>query len=295
MPASSHRTMLCVLLLFCGAAARAAEADPGFTVAPIAGSVSVLQGYECNIVASAGDDGIVLVDTCDVRVADKLLAAVKRLSNKPLRFVVNTHVHADHTGGNAVFQKLAPIFADANVRKWLATGNEVTRDKKSPPEALPLITFDGEVTFHLNGEEIRLLELPPGHTDSDVVVFFSRANVVAMGDVFMSPAVSFGDRHYGGGVLGLIGQLELVLPQISNDAKVVPGHGVISTRADVARGLDVLKNMKTFVEGGIRAGKTVEQLVAEKPFDKWKSSAPAWMSSMDGYVKELYRELTARK
>jgi len=279
-------------------AAGAAASDTVFTTAPLGESVSVLQGYECNIVASAGDDGIILVDTCDERVSTPLLAAVQRLSGKPLRFAIDTHVHADHTGGNATFQKLAPVIASSNVRKWMISGNEKTRDKPSAPEALPVITFEGEMTLYYNGEEIRLLKLSPAHTDGDVVVFFKKANVVALGDVYMSPAASFGDRWYGGGFLGLIEAMEFVLPQIPDDAKVVPGHGTISTRANVVHGLDVLKQMKTVVEKGIRDGQSLEQLTAARVFDQFRSSVPTWASSeksMDGWLKNFHREITARR
>ena len=294
MPTSRPLVALCALLSCLAAAADAAETDSGFVAVPLAGSVSLLQGHECNIAASAGEDGIVVVDTCGAGVADRLLASVRRLSNTPIRFVIDTHAHADHTGGNAVFRELAPVIAHENVRKRLVAGNEVTGDKPSPAGALPMITFDREVTLHLNGEEIRLLHLPAGHTDGDVVVIFEKANVVCMGDVFMSPAASFGDRHYGGGMLGLIEALEFVLPQIPDDARVVPGHGSVSSRADVVRGLEVLKAMKAVVESGVRNGKTLEQITAERPFDQWRGSVPAFASSdksLDGWVRNFYRQL----
>jgi glyoxylase-like metal-dependent hydrolase (beta-lactamase superfamily II) len=170
----------------------------------------------------------------------------------------------------------------------------VTGDKPAPPGALPTVTFDGEVTLHANGEDIRVLHLPPGHTDGDAVVFFEKANVVCTGDVFMPPAASFGDRHYGGGMLGLIEALEFVLPQIPQDAKVVPGHGSVSTRADVVRGLEVLKAMKAVVEAGVKGGKTLEQITAERPFDRWRDSVPPWASSdksLDGWVRDFHRQL----
>lgn len=289
-------SLIRALLLCCvTTAASAADPDP-FTAVPLGGSVSLLQAYECNLVASAGDDGVVLVDTCSEDVAAQLLAAVQRLSTKPLRFVIDTHVHGDHTGGNAAFQKFAPVIASGNVRKWMLSGNEKVRDKPRPAEALPVITFEGEMTLRYNGEEIRLLKLPPAHTDGDVIVFFRNANVVALGDVYMSPAASFGDRWYGGGMLPLIVALELVLPQIPADAKVIPGHGTISTRADVVHSLDVLKQMKAVVDKGIREHKTLEQLTAERPFDVFRSSVPTWASSeksMDGWLRDFYREVTA--
>jgi cyclase len=297
MPISTSRTGAHALLLAGVAAiAGAADANSGFTVSPLSGGVSLLQGHECNVAVSSGKEGVVVVDTCGAEVSDRLLASVKRVSDNPIRFVINTHAHGDHSGGNAVFQKLAPVIAHDNVRKRMAAGNEVTGDKPSPLEALPVITFDGEFTIHLNGEEIRLLKLPSGHTDGDVAVFFKNANVVCLGDVFMSPAASFGDRWFGGGMLGLIAELEFVLPQIPGDAKIVPGHGVVSTRAEVVRGLEVLKGMRAVVETAIGQGKTLEQLTAERPFDKWRSSVPQWSSSdksLDSMVRNFHREITA--
>jgi cyclase len=298
MPDSRHGRAIRWLLLGWVAGAIAADPAPGFTATPLGGGVYAVQGFECNIVASVGDDGIVMVDTCVAKTADRLLAALKRLSDKPIRFVIDTHVHADHTGANAEFQKIAPVIARGTVRTRLAAGNEVTRDKPAPPAALPIVTFEGEMTLHLNGESIRLLALPPAHTDGDVIVFFEKAQVVAMGDVFMTPAISFGDRHMGGGMSKLIDALEWLLPQIPPAAKIVPGHGAVSTRADVARGLDVLKQMRAVVDSAVRSGKSLEQITAERPFDKWRDSVPEWASSdksMDGWVRDFYREIAPKK
>ena len=257
----------------------------------LAGSVYVLRspGHEPpNLVASVGEDGVVMLDAPGAVAPEKVLAALQNLSNEPLKFVINTHVHGDHTGGNPAFRELAPIIAHRNVRTRLISGGE-----KMPREAWPTMTFDSEMNLYFNGEEIRLLRLPAGHTDGDVVVFFTKANVVHMGDVFISPAASFGDRSNGGSFLALIEALEYVLPQIPVDAKIVPSHGAISSRDDVARGLEILMKMKAIVEAGIAAGKTREQLIAEKPFDQWKDSI-AWFIPTDGYVSSFYKELTAQ-
>jgi glyoxylase-like metal-dependent hydrolase (beta-lactamase superfamily II) len=287
--------MTCTRILFVMLSAAAATAevaeDGKITVERLAGSVYVLRsdGYDPgNIVASVGDDGIVMVDDRDASSAYKILAALKSISDQPLRFVINTHVHGDHTSGNPVFRKLAPIIAHRNVRTRMISGGE-----KLPPAAWPTVTFDGEMNLYLNGEDVRLLKLPTGHTDGDVVVFFTKANVVHMGDVFIAPAASFGDRSNGGSILALIEALKFVLPQIPADAKVVPSHGAISSRADVARGLEILTAMKAIVEAGIAAGKTKELMIAEKPFDKWKGSV-AWFIPPDGYVSDFYKELTAK-
>jgi glyoxylase-like metal-dependent hydrolase (beta-lactamase superfamily II) len=176
----------------------------------------------------------------------------------------------------------------------MVAGNEVTGDKPSSPDALPIITFKGDVTLHLNGEAIRLISLPPGHSDGDVVVIFTKANVVCLGDDYMTPGISFGDRWYGGSMLGLIDALEFVLPQIPADAVIIPGHGKISSREDIVAGLNVLKQMKTVVEAAVQAGKTLEQLTGERPFDRWRGYVPQWAAadkSLDGWVRDFYREI----
>jgi cyclase len=286
-------TCTCMLLVMFAATAKAEEADGvKITVERLAGSVHILRsvGHDPgNILASVGDDGIVMVDDRDASSADRILAALRSISDKPLRFVINTHVHGDHTGGNPAFRKLAPIIAHRNVRKRMISGGEIM-----PPEAWPTVTFDGEMNLYFNGEDIRLLKLPAGHTDGDVVVFFTKANVVHMGDVFIAPAASFGENSNGGSILALIEALKFVLPQIPADAKVVPSHGAISSRSDVARGLEILTAMKAIVEAGIAAGKTKEQMIAEKPFDQWKGSV-AWFIPPGGYVADFYQELTAPK
>jgi glyoxylase-like metal-dependent hydrolase (beta-lactamase superfamily II) len=270
------RVLIVALFATSGIAGEARGA--GITVEPIAGSVYLLRGTDAgNVVASVGENGIVLVDDMYAGVADQMRAALGNISKNPIRFVINTHLHKDHTGANAAFNKLAFVIAHRNVRTRMVSGQE-----KRSPEAWPTVAIDSELNLFLNGEEIRILNLPAGHTDGDVVVIFSKSNVVHMGDVFMAPAASFVDGSSGGTILGLIQALEFVLPQISADAKVVPGHGPISSRADIVS-----------VETGISAGKTKEQISAEKPFEKWKTRLAIGVPT-DAYVDRFYRELTAK-
>jgi len=209
-------------------------------VMKVAGTVYILQGAGGNIGASVGDDGIVIVDDQYAPLAAKILAALRGITDKPLRFVINTHYHGDHTGGNAYFQKQAPIIAHDNVRKRLETGGAAGNggsvhidNKPADKEALPIITFDHDVTVHLNGEDIRALFFPAGHTDGDSIIFFPKSNVVHMGDDFVTYGFPFIDVDSGGSINGMIDCVEMVISQVPADVKIIPGHGPVSNLGDV--------------------------------------------------------------
>ena len=209
-------------------------------VSKVAGNVYMLQGAGGNIGASVGDDGIVIVDDQYAPLAEKIQAALKGITDKPVRFIINTHYHGDHTGGNAYFQKQAPIIAQDNVRKRLESGGgggnggSMHMDAKpAPKEALPILTFDHDVTVHLNGEDIRALYFPAGHTDGDSIIFFPHSNVVHMGDDFVTYGFPFIDVESGGSINGMIDAVAQVIAQLPPDVKVIPGHGPVSTLDDV--------------------------------------------------------------
>src|SRR5204862_5127790 len=190
-------------------------------VSKVAGNVYMLEGAGGNIGASVGDNGIVIVDDQYAPLAEKIQAALKSITDKPVRFVINTHYHGDHTGGNAYFQKQAPIIAQDNVRKRLETagaagnGGSVHMDHKpADKDALPIITFDHDVTVHLNGEDIRALFFPAGHTDGDSIIFFPKSNVVHMGDDFVTYGFPFIDVDSGGSINGMIDGVEKVISQV---------------------------------------------------------------------------------
>jgi len=209
-------------------------------VTKVAGTVYMLEGAGGNIGASVGEDGIVVVDDQYAPLADRIQAALKGITDKPVRFVINTHYHEDHTGGNSYFQKQAPIIAHDNVRKRLESGGRAGNGgsvkieaKPAPKDALPIITFDHDVTIHLNGEDIRALYFPAGHTDGDAVIFFPQSNVVHMGDDFVTYGFPFIDVDSGGSIDGMIDGVEKVIGQVPSDVKIIPGHGPISSVADV--------------------------------------------------------------
>lgn len=270
-------------------------------VTKVAGNVYMLEGAGGNIGASVGEDGIVIVDDQYAPLADKIQAALKGITDKPVRFIINTHYHGDHTGGNEYFQKQAPIIAHDNVRKRLESGGgagnggSVHMDfKPAPKEALPIITFDHDVTVHLNGEDIRALYFPAGHTDGDSVIFFPKSNVVHMGDDFVTYGFPFIDVDSGGSINGMIDGVEKVLAQVPADVKIIPGHGPISGIAEVRAYLDMLKATRDAVAKEIKAGKTVEQMKQEKLLDPWKKYAGDFISA-DAFIETIYNSLTGQK
>ena len=270
-------------------------------VTKVAGSVYMLEGSGGNIGASVGDDGIVIVDDQYAPLADKIQAALKGVTDKPIRFIINTHYHGDHTGGNAIFQKQAPVIAHDNVRKRLEEGGSSgnlgsisSQRKPQPKEALPILTFDHDMTVHLNGEDIRALHFPSGHTDGDSIIFFPKSNVVHMGDDFVRYGFPFIDLGSGGSVEGMIGAMEEVVPKLPADVKVIPGHGAISTLDDVRDYLKMLKETRAAVEKDVSAGKTLDQLKQEKVLEPWKKWSGDFITS-DAFVETLYNDLTDRK
>src|SRR5499427_3459008 len=212
-------------------------------VTKVSGNIYMLQGAGGNIAASVGEDGIVIVDDQYAPLAEKIQAALKSLgiTDKPVRFVINTHYHGDHTGGNAPFANSgSTVIAQDNVRKRLETGGvggygESSKREIKPGEktALPVITFEHDVTVHLNGEDIRALHFPSGHTDGDAVIFFPKNNVVHMGDDFVRYGFPFIDVAGGGSVQGMADGAEKAVAQLPADVKVIPGHGQLSTLDDV--------------------------------------------------------------
>jgi len=269
-------------------------------VTKVAGNVYLLEGAGGNIAASVGDDGIVIVDDQFAPLADKIRAALKGITTKPLRFIINTHYHFDHTGGNLPFHD-ATIIAHDNVRKRLAQNNVLgnggsmkMEQPANPPEALPVITFQHDVTLHVNGEDIRALHAPSGHTDGDSIVFFPKSYVLHTGDDFVRYGFPFIDIGGGGSSKGMIAALEGAMAQLPADVKVIPGHGALSTLTDVRDFVKMLKDTRAAVEKEVKAGKTLQQMQQAKVLAPWQKYSGPFVST-DLFIETLYNELTGTK
>jgi glyoxylase-like metal-dependent hydrolase (beta-lactamase superfamily II) len=266
----------------------------------VAGGVYMLVGTGGNIAASVGEDGIVIVDDQFAPLADKIRAALVKLgiTDKPVRFVINTHYHGDHTGGNEPFGKTSTIIAHENVRKRLAVGGpagnggSVSFDNEPKgKDTLPVITFSKDVTIHFNGEDIRVLHYPSGHTDGDAVVFFPKSNVVHMGDDFVRYGFPFVDVVAGGSVRGMIEACENALADLPADVKVIPGHGEISNVDDVRAFIKMLEETSAVAEKAIKAGKTVEQMKEEKILEPWQKWSGNFITT-DAFIETLHASMT---
>ncbi|HWZ96255.1 MAG TPA: MBL fold metallo-hydrolase [Candidatus Dormibacteraeota bacterium] len=270
-------------------------------VSKVSGNIYMLEGQGGNIAASVGEDGIVIVDDEFAPLAEKIQAALKNLgiTDKPVRFVINTHYHGDHAGGNAPFATSgSTVIAQDNVRKRLSSGGTAGNGgsmkmevKPAEKAALPIITFEHDVTVHLNGEDIRALHFPAGHTDGDAIIFFPKNNVVHMGDDFVRYGFPFIDVASGGSVQGMIDGVEKAAAQLPADVKVIPGHGALSNLDDVRAYVKMLKETSAVVQKALDAHKTLDQMKQEKilaPWAKWSSD----FVSQDVFVETLYNSLT---
>jgi len=253
----------------------------------VAKNIYMLQGAGGNIGVSGGPDGILIVDDQFAPLADKIEAALRQLNPGKLKFVLNTHFHGDHTGGNTHFGRDAEIIAHTNVRKRLGGDALVLRG------GLPIITFDDSLSVHFNGEEIKILHLPPGHTDSDSIVHFTGANVVHMGDSFFSGRFPNIDLGGGGDVRGFIRNVEAALKTIPADAKIIPGHGPLSTLKEMKEFHQMLVETGGIVEKAIASGKTLDQIKTTGLPDKWRDWAVPTVTT-SRWLEILYNGLKGK-
>ncbi len=264
-----------LLLLAAAAALPAAAQDQDFSkveirTTPLTDHVYMLMGAGGNLAVSAGDDAVFLVDDQFAPLTEKIGAAIAKISPKPVKFVINTHWHFDHTGGNENLGKAGTlIFAHENVRRRMDSEQFIAfmnmKQPPSPKAALPVVTFTASMSFHLNGEEIRAIHVANAHTDGDAIIHFTGSDVIHMGDVFFNGMYPFIDASSGGSIDGMVAACDQGLALANDKTKIIPGHGPLGGRAQLGEYRDMLATIAARIKPLVAAGRSVEQVVAAKP------------------------------
>jgi glyoxylase-like metal-dependent hydrolase (beta-lactamase superfamily II) len=235
----------------------------------IGGGVYMLEGAGGNIGLSVGEDGAFVIDDQFAPLAEKIVSAIEAVSDQPVEFVVNTHWHGDHTGGNEAMSGLgAHIVAHDNVRERLKAGLVREGGHTTPPApagALPVITFSHSMSFYWNGHDIRVWHPEKAHTDGDAIIFFKDVNIVHMGDVFFNGGFPYVDLESGGDLDGYIATHEKVLGKIDGETKIIPGHGALATKADLQKTVEMLKDVRSRIQALIDEGRSEDEVVAAAP------------------------------
>jgi len=266
----------------------------------VAGNFYTLDGQGGTIGVLAGPDGVLMVDSQFAPLSDKIVAAIKQISDGRIRFLINTHVHGDHTGGNENIGKQgATIIARENLRARLAKPAPLANGQPGVPTpaiGLPMITFDAPMTIRMNGEEVQLVPVPVAHTDGDTMVYFPTANVIMTGDFYRSTGYPNIDRGNGGTMNGMLKGFDAIIALGRPDTKIIPGHGQTVDKAAVAAHRDMMIGVRDKVAALARENKTQDQVIAAKPtadFDAKVTGATAMTA--DRFVGQLYQELKATR
>lgn len=259
------------------------------------GNVYMLQGRGGNIGAIAGMDGLLIVDDDYKAVSPKLAEALKALGSEKPRFILNTHWHGDHTEGNQYFGKDSIIIAHINVRKRLLDPPVLFGQKAElyPAFALPMVTYTESMTLYLNGEEIRAVHFPNGHTDGDTVVFFKNANVVHLGDDFFVNRFPFVDLASGGSVQGMIADVGQLIREIPADAKLIPGHGPLATLDDLKAYHQTLVETSKIVQDEMKKGKSLDEMKKAGLPEKYKEWGSGFIKT-DAWVETVYNSYSKK-
>lgn len=260
-------------------------------------SVHMLMGRGGNLGLSVGEDGAFLIDDQYANMVPAILGAVAKLTEQPVRFQINTHWHGDHTGGNELIgQAGAIIVAHENVRRRMNAPQfqeALARNTPaSPSVALPIVTFNDTVTFHWNGDEIRVFHVDPAHTDGDSIIHFVNANVFHMGDTFFKNAYPFVDLDSGGDFDGVIAAATKVLAMVADDSKIIPGHGELATKADLQTYIEVLTTIRGRVVALIEQGKSEDEVVEANPTREWDATWGQGFMNPETWTRIIYKSLS---
>jgi len=259
----------------------------------VADNFYTLEGSGGMMGVLAGPDGVFIVDAQFAPLTDKLVAAIKQISDGRMRFLVNTHVHGDHTGGDENFAKLGvTILARDELRARLAVPG---RGGPPPAAALPILTYKDRVTFHMNGEDIQLIPVPAAHTDGDTMVYFPKADVLMTGDFFRSIQYPNIDRANGGSLQGMLNGLAQVVSLAGQNTKIIPGHGPTVNKTAVAAQRDLMVAVRDRIAKLVAQGQTQEQVVAAKVTADYDAKVEQAGTTGDRFVGQVYAELKGTK
>lgn len=271
------------------AVATQTQPDVQVKTTQVSGNVYMLEGQGGNIGACVGNDGILIIDDQYERMAEKVRAALTSLNPGPLKFILNTHYHGDHVGSNEIFGLEGTIIAHENVRKRVTVPQQRGERTVEPldPSGWPVVTFQDRVNVHFNGEDIQFIHMPAGHTDGDGIVFFPKANVIHMGDLLFSGRFPFVDVGGGGSVEGYLKNLEWVMLNLPKDAKVIPGHGPLSTMEDVRAMHEMIRETSEHVKKQIADKKNLDQVKQAGLPEKFKAFDWQFITT-DKWIETLY-------
>ncbi|HTG90485.1 MAG TPA: MBL fold metallo-hydrolase [Vicinamibacterales bacterium] len=295
-----HRRYLLLVLGLAVVFARIGHAQQDFSKVEIktnqlGGNIYQLEGQGGHIGVLAGPDGVLMVDSQFAPLSEKILAAIKAISPSPIRFLINTHVHGDHTGGNANFGALGvTIIARPQLRARLekpAPGANGAPGTPAPPAALPRLVYDAPMTLYMNGEQVQLIPIPGAHTDGDTLVKFVNADVIFTGDFYRSMGYPNIDRANGGTLAGMVAGLSKIVDLSGPSTKIVPGHGLVVDRAAVAFHRDMIIALRDKIAPMVKKGMTVEQVTAAKPTADYDTKVPGVGTTGERFIGQLYAEL----
>lgn len=295
-------TVSCLTLLLAAAAVARAQPDASAAIETQAlrSGLHVLRGAGCNVVVWNGPEGVLVVDSGNAASAPKLLEAIGRVADGSVRFLVNTHWHPDHVGGNAALRRAGALaIAHQQTRALMSERQAVPAYDldvpAAPRDALPSVTFDDTLTLHLNGDRLALLHVPGAHGDGDLIAWWETANVVHVGDAYYAGGYPFVDSANGGSLAGLVAALETVLSRADARTVIVPGHGPVSNRAELAAYRDMLVAVGRRVRELVEQGKNLDEVLEAQPTAEYDERYGPGAVSAERFVRNLYADLSGRR